>query len=72
MVKVINKIKELLGIEYTAFAIYAIGMTLLFLYGVVNVIIAMVQGHANYVPFGLLGGQYEETIINSFNSNQLP
>ena len=57
MVKVIlNKVKELLDIEYTAFAIYAIAMTLLFLYGVVNVIIAMVQGHTNHVPFDLLGG----------------
>lgn len=57
MVKVIlNKVKELLQIEYTAFAIYAIAMTLLFLYGVVNVIIAMVQGHIVYVPFDLLGG----------------
>ena len=56
MVKVINKVKELLQVEYTAFAIYAICMTLLFLYGVVNVIIAMVQGHTSHVPFDLLGG----------------
>ena len=55
MVKVINKVKELLQIEYTAFAIYAICMTLLFLYGVVNVIIAMVQGHTSNVPFNLFG-----------------
>ena len=55
MVKVIlNKVKELLDIEYTAFAIYAIGMTLLFLYGVVNVIIALVQGHTSHIPFDLL------------------
>jgi|TARA_R100001594_G_scaffold24016_6_gene47033 uncharacterized protein with PQ loop repeat len=56
MVKVINKVKELLKVEYTAFAIYAIAMTLLFLYGVINVIIAMVQGHTSHVPFDLLGG----------------
>ena len=56
MVKVIlNKVKELLDIEYTAFAIYAIAMTLLFLYGVVNVIIALVQGQLYNVPFDLLG-----------------
>jgi len=55
MVKVINKVKELLQIEHTAFAIYAICMTLLFLYGVVNVIIALVQGQLNNVPFDLLG-----------------
>ena len=56
MVKVIlNKVKELLDIEYTAFAIYAIAMTLLFLYGVVNVIIALVQGHTSQIPFELLG-----------------
>ena len=55
MVKVIlNKVKELLDIEYTAFAIYAIGMTLLFLYGVINVIIALVQGHTSHIPFDLL------------------
>ena len=56
MVKVIlNKVKKLLEIEYTAFAIYAIAMTLLFLYGVVNVIIAMVQGHTSHIPFELFG-----------------
>ena len=59
MVKVIlNKVKQLLGIEYTAFAVYAIAMTLLFLYGVVNVIIAVMQGHASHVPFDLLGGSF--------------
>lgn len=55
MVKVINKVKELLQMEYTAFAIYAIVMTSLFLYGVINVIIALVQGQLNNVPFDLLG-----------------
>ena len=56
MVKVVlNKVKQLLGIEYTAFAVYAIAMTLLFLYGVVNIIIALVQGQLYNVPFDLLG-----------------
>tara|TARA_R110002020_G_scaffold7771_2_gene32219 strand:- start:1174 stop:1341 length:168 start_codon:yes stop_codon:yes gene_type:complete len=51
--RIINKYKQITGIEYTGFAIYGIAMTLLFLYGVVNIIIALFAGNAAYVPYDL-------------------
>jgi hypothetical protein len=53
MVKVINKVKELLQVEYNLFAIYAIVMTLLFVVGVVNIIIGVVKGYTSNISFDL-------------------
>tara|TARA_R100000329_G_C7568737_1_gene201230 strand:+ start:39 stop:203 length:165 start_codon:yes stop_codon:yes gene_type:complete len=51
MTKVLNKVKDLLNIEYNLFAIYAIVMTGIFLYGMIHVIISLFQGNASNIPY---------------------
>ena len=51
MTKVLNKVKDLLNIEYNLFAIYAIVMTGIFICSIIYIIIALFQGNANNIPY---------------------
>ena len=51
MTKVLNKVKDLLNVEYNLFAIYAIVMTGIFLCSIIYIIIALFQGNASNIPY---------------------